>query len=169
MATVTFNIDGRDITVGKGTTILEAALNNGIYIPHLCYRPDLMPHSTCRLCQVELGDGELVTSCRIPAEPGMKVLTKSPAVDGAVRPIVELIIVNNHITCRGCLSSGQCELQKIMAHLRIDRKRLERLRLPAEPQPKDTSNPFFDYDLNKCVLCCVMPVPYTIAAGPLVA
>jgi len=85
----------------KGKTILEAALQNDIYIPHLCYHPDLE----------SIG------------------------------------------ACRGCSSSRQCELQRIMAYLHIDRRRIRRLRLPKEDLPKDTSNPFFDYDPNKCVLC----------------
>jgi len=86
-------------------------------------------------------------------EPGMVVRTKSPEVDEARRLIVELLIADNHSTCRGCASSRQCELQRIMAYLHIDRRRVRRLRLPKEELPRDTSNPFFDYDPNKCVLC----------------
>jgi formate dehydrogenase alpha subunit len=153
MDRITLNIDGSDIVVDGGTSILEAALKNGIYIPHLCYHPDLAPSGACRLCWVEVGDGELMISCRTPVEQGMVVKTKTPEVDKVRRPIIEALIAHHHADCRGCVSSGQCELQRIMAYLRVDRKRLRRLRLPKKEMPRDTSNPFFDYDPNKCVLC----------------
>lgn len=153
MEKIALTIDGQEITAARGTTILEAALENDIYIPHLCYHPELKPSGICRLCIVEVGDGELVTSCRTPIEPGMVVKTRSPEVDKALRPIIEMLIADHHSTCRGCASSGHCELQRIMAHLRIDRRRIRRLRLPSEELPKETLNPFLDYDPNKCVLC----------------
>jgi len=153
MEKIALTIDSQDIIADRGTTILEAALQNGIYIPHLCYHPDLESRGACRLCIVEVGDGQLVTSCRTPVEQGMAVMTRSPEVDKARRPIVELLIADHHSTCRGCASSGHCELQRIMAYLHIDRRRIRRLRLPEEELPWDTSNPFFDYEPNKCVLC----------------
>ncbi len=150
---INLTIDDKEITVDNGMSVLEAALQNDIYIPHLCYHPELEARGLCRLCMVELGDGQLVTSCRTPVEPGMVVKTKGPEVDKAVRPVVELLIADHHSSCRGCPSSGHCELQKIMAHLRIDRRRVRRLRLPEEELPLDTSIPCFDYEPNKCVLC----------------
>ena len=153
MEKIALIIDGQDIIAEKGTTILEAALQNDIYIPHLCYHPDLESHGACQLCIVELGDGQLVTSCRTPVEPGMVVKTRSPEVDKALRPIIELLIADHHASCRGCASSGHCELQKIMAHLRIDRRRVRRLRPPQDEVPLEALNPCFDYDSNKCVLC----------------
>jgi len=153
MEKVPLTINGLDVVADTGISILEAALQNDIYIPHLCYHPDLEPIGACRLCIVEVGDGQLVTSCRMPVEPGMVVRTRSPEVDKVHRPIVELLIADHHSTCRGCPSSKQCQLQRIMAYLHIDRRRIRRLRLPKEELPKDTSNPFFDYDPNKCVLC----------------
>jgi len=153
MEKVSLTIDGVDVVVDKGTTVLEAALQNGIYIPHLCYHPELKPAGVCRLCVVEVGNGQLVTSCRLPVETGMVIKTTNPKVDKAIRPIVELLIADHHASCKGCIASGHCELQRIMAHLRIDRRRVRRLRAPKEELPIDTSNPCFDYDPNKCVLC----------------
>lgn len=153
MEKVSLTINGVDMVVDRGTTVLEAALQNNIYIPHLCYHPDLEPQGVCRLCTVEVDTGQLVTSCRIAVEPGMVVRTRSPEVDKTVRPIVELLIADHHANCGGCPASGHCELQKIMAHLRIDRKRVRRLRSPTVELPVDTSNPCFDYDANRCVLC----------------
>jgi NADH dehydrogenase/NADH:ubiquinone oxidoreductase subunit G len=153
MDKIRFIIDGREVVAGKGATILEAALENDIYIPHLCYHPSLKPGGACRLCTVEVNGGELVTACRTPAEEGMEVKTHSPQVDRTVRPIVELLIADHHASCRGCPSSGRCELQKIMANLRIDRRRVRRLRFPKKELPLETLNPSFDYDPNKCVRC----------------
>lgn len=153
MHKIALTIDDTGVVVDNGITILEAALQNGIYIPHLCYHPDLKPAGACRLCWVETGNGQLVTSCRTPVEQGMVVKTKSPEVDKVRRPIVELLLADHHIDCGGCVSAGQCELQQIMASVRIDRKRLRRLRLPQAELPLDTSNPFFDYDPNRCIVC----------------
>ncbi|HEY40363.1 MAG TPA: 2Fe-2S iron-sulfur cluster binding domain-containing protein [Dehalococcoidia bacterium] len=152
MSKITFTINEQVLEVEDGTSVLEAALQNDIYIPHLCYHPELESRGACRLCVVEI-DGRLVTACRTPVESGMVVRTNTPEVDQAVRPVVELLIANHHITCRGCPSSGNCQLQNLMAKLRIDRRRVRRLRVPEEELPLDTSPPCFDYDPNKCVLC----------------
>ncbi len=153
MGKITLKIDGLNVVVNKGTSVLEAALQNKIYIPHLCYHPDLNARGACRLCIVEIGDEQLVTSCQIPVEPGMVVKTNSPKVNKIRRPIAELIINDHHNTCRGCPSNRHCDLQKVIAYLRIDRRRVRRLILPEEKMPLDTSSPCFDYDPNRCVLC----------------
>lgn len=153
MEKVPLTIDGLEVVVDKGTSILEVALRNNIYIPHLCYYPDLEARGTCRLCIVEINDGELITSCRMPVESGMVVKTKSPKIEKLIRPVVELLIADHHASCAGCPSSGHCELQKIMTYLRIDRRRVRRLRLAKVEAPLDTTNPCFDYDANRCVLC----------------
>ena len=149
---VTLNIDGLEVVTDKETTVLQTALNNGIYIPHLCYHPDLKPFGICRLCMVDV-DGKVVISCRTPVEQGMVVKTRSPVVDKVRRINIEILVANHHVTCRGCPGSGRCALQEIMAYIRIDRKRVHRLRPAKEELPLDNSNPFFDYDPNKCVLC----------------
>ena len=153
MDKICFSIDGRQVFADKGTTILEVALENDIYIPHLCYHSNLEPRGACRLCMVEVNNGDLVMACRTLAENGMEARTCSANVDKAIRPIVELLITDHHASCRGCPSSGRCELQKIMANLRIDRRRVKRLRPPKEELPLETLNPFLDYDPNKCVRC----------------
>ena len=154
METVSIRIDDQDIVALKGSTILKAALANKIYIPHLCYHPDLKPAGACRVCLVELENGQLVTSCRTPIKEGMVIKTKSPEVDGVRRPVIEMIIANHHMDCKDCPKKGQCGLQRIMAYMKIDKKRIqENLRLPKVELPLDESNPFFIRDLNKCVLC----------------
>jgi predicted molibdopterin-dependent oxidoreductase YjgC len=154
MENISIQIDEQDIVAQKGATILEVALANKIYIPHLCYHPDLKPAGSCRVCLVELDNGQLVTSCRTPIKEGMVVKTKSPEVDRVRRPVVEMIIANHHMDCKNCLKKGQCELQRIMAYMKLDKKRIqENLRFPKVEMQLDESNPFFIRDHNKCILC----------------
>ena len=152
MDKIVLTIDDQDIVADKGTTILEAALQNGIYIPHLCYYPDLKPSGVCRLCLVEVG-GRIVPSCLTPIEQGTMVRTRNPEIDKLRRAIVELLIANHHADCRHCPRTGHCELQKMMAYLHVSTNRMRPLRLAREELPKDPSNPFFAYDPNRCVLC----------------
>jgi formate dehydrogenase alpha subunit len=153
MEKISIKIDNQDIEAHKGASILEAALAHNIYIPHLCYHPDLKPAGSCRLCLVEIDDGKLLTSCRTIVKEGMAIKTKSAEVDRVRRPIVEMIIANHHMDCRNCEKKGRCALQKIRAYMKIDKKSIKRFRLPQEELPLDDSNPFFVRDHNKCVLC----------------
>ena len=153
MKKITLTIDNIAVEADEGTSVLQAALQNDIYIPHLCFHPELPGQGACRLCMVETGNGKMVTACRTQVEEGMVVRTTSPEIDRAIRPVAELLIANHHATCSGCPSSGKCELQKLMAKLRIDRKRIRRLWPPTIEMELDTSPPCFDYDPNKCILC----------------
>jgi formate dehydrogenase alpha subunit len=150
---ISIRIDDQDIEAQKGASLLETALAHGIYIPHFCYHPELKPSGSCRLCIVEMNNGKLVTSCRTTVKEGMVVRTKSKELDRLRRPIVEMIIANHHMDCRNCGKKGKCGLQKIRAYMKIDKKRIQRLRLPQVELPSDDSNPFFVRDHNKCVLC----------------
>ncbi len=149
----TLSIDGLQVAAEPGATVLEAALAAGIYIPHLCYHPDLEPVGVCRLCMVEIEGRGMTLSCRAPAEPGMVVRTESAQIDLVRRIAAELLIVNHHADCLACSRNNDCQLQRIAAYVGIDEERLERLRRPSRELPIDTSNPFFEHDPNKCVLC----------------
>ena len=154
METLSITIDDQNIKAKKDSTILETALANNIYIPHLCYHPDLSPAGSCRLCLVEMDDGKLVTSCRIPVKEGMVIKTNSHAVNKVRRPLVEMIMANHHMDCRNCAKKGQCQLQKIRAFMKIDKGEIQqKLRFPEKEIALDISNPFFTRDHNKCVLC----------------
>jgi len=152
MEHVTLMIDGLEITADKGMSVLEAALQNNIYIPHLCYHPDLEPYGACRLCMVEV-DGRLTISCRVPADDGLIVETDTPAVNQARRVALELLLVNHPLDCLTCAQNNNCELQRAAAYIGVDHGRLGQLRREELSALQDTSNPFFDFDPNKCVLC----------------
>ncbi|MFC1782924.1 formate dehydrogenase subunit alpha [Planctomycetota bacterium] len=153
MDKVKLSIDGVAITAEKGKTILETALQKGIYIPHLCYHPDLKPVGVCRLCMVEIEGRGLTISCKTPVEEGLVVRTDGPEVEKVRRVAAELLIANHHADCLSCAQNNQCELQRIAAYVGIESERLERLRAPKAMAPIDESNPFFYRDPNKCVLC----------------
>lgn len=154
METITINIDGQEIISRKNATVLETALENKIFIPHLCYHPDLSPAGSCRLCLVELDNGKIVTSCRLPVKEGMIIKTNSLEIDRIRRPIVEMIVSNHHMDCKNCLKKGSCILQRIMAFMKIDKQKInQNYRLSEKELPVDESNPFFIRNHNKCVLC----------------
>ncbi|MHC4409537.1 MAG: 2Fe-2S iron-sulfur cluster-binding protein, partial [Planctomycetota bacterium] len=152
MTDMQISIDGSNFAVDPSATVLEAALDNDIFVPHLCHDPDLTPAGVCRLCLVEV-DGRMVTACNTPVTEGATIRTDTPDVRETQRGAVELLLVNHHRGTIDCEEGESCELQKIARFLRIDEARLKRLRGPDRTLAADTSNPFFEFDPNICVLC----------------
>ncbi|MFC1703793.1 formate dehydrogenase subunit alpha [Candidatus Omnitrophota bacterium] len=153
MHSISLTIDNKKITAKKGMTILEAALSNNIYIPHLCYHPDLKPVSVCRVCMVEVKCKGLVISCQVPVEEGLEVATNSPEADKVRRVAAELLCVNHTFDKSDNNLERPNELLKVMDYLGITKEDIKRLRKPDIKRELDTSNPFFERDLNKCILC----------------
>jgi formate dehydrogenase alpha subunit len=150
---VLFTIDGRKVEGETGQTILEVALENDIYIPHLCYHKDLTPVGHCRLCLVEVDGRRISISCKTPIRDGMKVRTENPEIIKTRRMTLELIIANHPQDCLTCAKDSECQLQEVANFIGLNEDRLKRLR-PYRPEiPKDTSNPFFERDLERCILC----------------
>ena len=154
MDKVTLTIDGLKVTVDKGTTVLNAALQNGIYIPHLCYHQELPSVGVCRLCLVEIeGMRGFTISCHTPVAEGMMVKTETEALQKTRQAAVELLLTNHHGNCLECSQNTTCKLQFVARYIGVDEARLKQMRRPTELKPIDTSNPFFIRDPNKCVLC----------------
>lgn len=152
--TVTITIDDKRLTVPAGSKVLKAALDNGIYIPHLCANEEAeKPAASCRLCFVEV-DGRLdpVTACTQPVEEGMVVRTRSKRIDRLVQTAFELLLSNHRLGCAKCSRNGSCELQKI-AKERGLKLRLTRLRNMVQEQHIDDSLEAFIHDPSRCVLC----------------
>lgn len=117
---VNLKIDGQQIAVPAGTTILDAATRVGIKIPHLCYLKDINEIGACRVCLVEkVGMEKLVTACNTEVEEGVEILTNSPRVREVRRINVELILSDHDCKCVQCVKSGNCTLQKIANDLGI--------------------------------------------------
>jgi len=112
METVSLKIDGRDITVAKGKTILEAALENGISIPFYCYHPGIGVEGSCRVCIVKVEKmPKLQTSCSTVCTEGMVVETGSPEVVQARASVFEFLLINHPLDCPVCDKGGECPLQ----------------------------------------------------------
>ncbi|MBN1191147.1 MAG: (2Fe-2S)-binding protein [Dehalococcoidales bacterium] len=151
MENISLTINGQEVSARPGTTVFEAARAAGIYIPSLCYHPDLKPYGACRLCLVEIeGMRGMPTSCTTPVSPGMKVHTETGAVNRVRRSVVEMLIADHPSDCLTCSSNQHCELQKVAAYLDMKEIRLPR---KAPSFAVDDSNPFFSLDRNKCILC----------------
>jgi len=105
-------INGNDVSVPAGTTLLAACKAAGVDIPHYCYHPSLTPVATCRMCVVEIkGQGKLATSCSTPAGEGMEVFTNTPAVADTRAGVMEFLLLNHPLDCPICDQAGECKLQ----------------------------------------------------------
>ena len=150
---VTLTINGQVLQVEKGATILEAAAQADIHIPHLCYLKGLNEIAACRVCCVEVeGERAMVTACNTPVREGMVVHTNSPRARATRRTNVELILSQHDCKCATCVRSGSCHLQSVANDLGI-------LTLPYETQlPQGlrkawtTTFPLY-HDYNKCIKC----------------
>lgn len=152
MGKIILNIDGHEVETEKGKTVLEAALEAGIYIPHLCYHPDLISVGACRLCVIEVeGMRGIPTACTTPAAEGMAVKTKTPQIDQIRRLAMELMLAGHPPDCTVCPKYLNCELQSLKQYLEI----IEEQRLKRRPSalPVNTGNPLFLHDLGRCILC----------------
>lgn len=147
---VTITIDKKTIQVPKGTTILEAAKQNGIPIPTLCYLKDINEIGACRVCLVELeGKDRLITACNNVVEEGMVIYTNSPKVRQARITNVRLILSQHDCNCPTCVRSGNCSLQKLANDLGI-------IRVPYEKQlfhSRWTKNFPLLRNYEKCIKC----------------
>ncbi len=176
MEEITLTINGQVVDAFKGMTVLEAAQAAGIYIPTLCHHPDLEPYGGCRLCVVEIEKVRgLPTACTIPAADGMVVTTESAAINDVRRTSLELLLTNHpcdclechrrercdpfdiclrHVAvtdrCVVCPANKNCELQKVVDYLGVHQLRVHK---DTRSVPVDTSNPFFNLDRNRCILC----------------
>ncbi len=165
----TFTIDGQTISAAKSTSILDAATANGIYIPRLCHHPDLKPVGACRLCGVEIDGGKMTMSCTEPVRDGITVTTNNPDIDLTRRTAMELLIADHHMDCLACSAAHDCELLRITAYLGVTPEDLEGLRKSDRNLPIDDSNPFFQLDPNKCVMCgiCIRTCEEVVGLGAL--
>ena len=148
---VKFTIDSRQISAAPGATVLEAALAAGIYIPNLCYHPDLEAYGGCRMCIVEIaGMRGMPTACTTRVTEGMTVKTYGADLDQTRRDTLQLLLANHPLDCLSCVKNQRCELQKAAAYVGMTERTMSRT-LPN--QEVDESNPFFKLDRNYCILC----------------
>ncbi len=146
---VALRINGVDVEVPEGTTILQAARTAGYEVPSLCFHPDLKPNGTCGMCVVEIEGVGVRRSCCTPVEGGMSVLTGTPRVMDTRRTLIELILADHAADCPICDKHGKCDLQRIAQDLGI-----REIRIPGKEEfSRRSDGGIVLRDPNKCILC----------------
>jgi bidirectional [NiFe] hydrogenase diaphorase subunit len=151
MSVVTITIDGRDLAVESGTTVLQAAREAGVEIPTLCHLDGVTDVGACRLCVVEVaGINKLLPGCVTQVWEGMNVTTQTPKLQEYRRMLVELLFAEGNHVCAVCVANGNCELQDVAIAVGMDHNRFN-YRFP--DRDVDISHSQFGIDHNRCILC----------------
>lgn len=144
-------IDGKTCGAKAGQSVLDAARENGIFIPALCHHPKTGSPSKCRTCVVEVENMRgLQTSCTVAVKDGMKVVTDSAAVRAEQRANVDLLLSSGRHDCLSCEQTGCCELQDAAYFLGLERPTFP---VSTDRSPTDDSSEFVRFDHEKCILC----------------
>ena len=160
-------INGAEVEAREGQNVLEAALDAGIYIPHLCKHPDLEAVGGCRLCMVEIeGQDEPVCACKTQVAEGMAVNTTGEQAERVRKLAMELILATHPADCTGCPKYGKCELQSMYQYLGVSPARW---RTKSRPVATDESNPLITHMFTRCIRCgrCVRACRELRGAGVL--
>ena len=148
---IEITIDGKIISVEKGTSILAAARQNGIKIPNLCFDKRLKPYGGCRMCVVEIEGGrKLASSCGHPAKQGMVVHTNTPRVRRVRQSVLEFLLVHHPLDCPECDKAGECALQDLVFEYGKPDTRFIGEKKHAPP---DVRGPLIELISNRCILC----------------
>jgi NADH-quinone oxidoreductase subunit G len=157
MDTVKVTINGRELNVAKGRTVLQAAIENGMELPYYCYHPGLGVDGSCRVCIVKVEKmPKLQTSCSTPVTEGMVVHTHTPDVIEARAGVFEFLLINHPLDCPVCDKGGECPLQDFSYEFGPDRSRMEfpRRVFDGEGVEADVDfGPTLMLNRNRCILC----------------
>jgi len=145
----TITIDGREIPFEEGQTIMDAALAADIYIPHLCHRPGLSPHGSCKLCTVEV-NGRSASACTLPAASGQEVSNNTEALNGVRKTITQMLFVEGNHFCPACEKTGDCTLQAVAYHLDMLDGHFPQFYPRREV---DASHEGIVLDRDRCIMC----------------
>ena len=151
---VSLTIDGREVTVPAGTSVMRAASEAGGAIPKLCATDNMKAFGSCRMCLVEIeGARGTPASCTTPVAPGMKVQTQTPRLEKLRRGVMELYISDHPLDCLTCSANNDCELQSEAAAVGLRDVRYGYEGANHLSMTTDVSNPYFQFDASKCILC----------------
>src|ERR1700734_1074205 len=157
---VTLTIDGQEVTVPAGTSVMRAAALTDVKIPKLCATEQSEAFGSCRLCLVQIeGMKGLPASCTTPVAAGMKVTTQKKQLADIRRGVMELYISDHPLDCLTCPANGHCELQDMAGVVGLREVRYGYSGANHLDAPKDESNPYFTFDATKCLVFgrCVRP------------
>ncbi len=143
------NIDGKILEAREGLSILDAARENGIHIPTLCYLKEINCISSCRVCMVDC-NGKLAPACSTPISEGMEILTDSEKIRSARRKNLELICSDHHMDCTDCPRGVDCELRSLCKEYEVDDRAFG---LGKRKAMVDGSTPYLVRDNARCILC----------------
>ena len=146
---VRITIDGVECMATKGQYIIDAAKENGIFIPSLCNYPGIKPKGSCRICTVKV-NGRLMTSCTTPVSEDMQIENSVKDIEELRSSIVELLFIEGNHFCPACEKSGNCELQALAYRFGM---MVPRFPYSFPQRQVDASNPKLIKDQNRCVLC----------------
>lgn len=149
MSEIKFVIDGLECKATSGQTILEAAKENGIYIPALCNFEGLKPSTSCRICTVRI-KGRHATACSLPVTDGMEIENAIPEIEDMRRALLEMLFVEGNHICPACEKSGNCELQALAYRFQMFVPRYPFLFQKKEVDPRPAK---IYLDRNRCILC----------------
>jgi NADH-quinone oxidoreductase subunit G len=151
---VTAVVDGREVVVKPGTTVIEAAKSVGVEIPYYCYHKRLSIAANCRMCLVEMSNapmGKLMPACQMPVAEGVTVKTDTPRVKDQQRAVLEFLLLNHPVDCSICDQAGECKLQDY--YMKYDRQP-SRLDVRKVAKGKRVQlGPTVTLDQERCILC----------------
>src|ERR1700687_4027806 len=151
---VTVEIDGHAVSVPEGTSVMRAAMYADVQVPKLCATGTLKAFGSCRLCLVEIeGRKGYPASCTTTVAAGMKVSTQSPKLAQLRHGVLDLYISDHPLDCATCPANGHCELQDMAADAGITETSYGVTGAKHRPALKDTSNPYFTFDPELCIVC----------------
>lgn len=144
-------IDGQTVPFEEGQTIMQAATQAGVYIPHLCHHPEFTPHGSCKLCTVNV-NGRNVASCTFPAAEGQNIANNTEGLNADRKRITQMLFVEGNHFCPSCEKSGNCQLQAVGYHLNmLDNHYPHFFAL----RKVDASHPELLIDHNRCIFCAL--------------
>jgi len=151
---LTLLIDDKTIQVNEGANLLEACLQNDIYIPNLCYIEGMpQPPSSCRLCFIEIeGEGDPLPACTLRVKHDLIVRTDTPRVRQLQKSALQLLLSVHDVDCKNCPANRNCALQDMAKFLSIGLKN-KHLEMFLKNARIDQNHPFLTYFPNRCVLC----------------
>ena len=151
---VTLEVDGREVTVSEGASVMRAAAEAGIKVPKLCATDSLDAFGSCRVCLVEIeGRKGYPASCTTLVEEGMVVKTQTERLNGLRRNVVELYVSDHPLDCVRCSANGDCELQDTAEALGVESSRYGLDGKSHRHAEIDESNPYFTFDPSQCIVC----------------
>ncbi len=151
---VSVKVDGFDVEVPEGTSVMRAASEIGIDIPKLCATDSLNSFGSCRLCLVEIeGRKGTPASCTTPVAEGMEISTQTPRLEKLRKGVMELYISDHPLDCLTCAANGDCELQDMAGRVGLRDVRYGYEGANHFDAEKDQSNPYFTFDPSKCIVC----------------